>query len=150
MKVILLSDVKKLGKKGEIVNVADGFARNSLIPKNLAVEATKRSLEVLDEQNQHAKEMDDQHVQEATQLKNKIEALTLEFKMKTGAGGKTFGSVSSKQIAELLQKKYDIVVDKRKFVDTEHITSLGVTYVRVDLYKNRVIAKIKVHVGEQK
>ena len=109
MKVILLSDVKKVGKKGEIVEVSDGYGRNFLLNKKLAVLATKKSMEILDEQNlQH---------------------------------------VSTKQIVEQLQRVHAIKIEKRKFIDTDAITSLGYTDVKVDLYKNKVIGVIRVHVN---
>lgn len=149
MKVILLSDVKKQGKKGDIIEVADGYARNFLLKQKLAVEATKKSMEILDEQNlQHSLE-EKQLEANAEQLKKRLESITLEFKMKSGNGGRVFGSVSTKQIAEKLLKEYDIKIDKRKVIDTAAITSLGYSDVLVDLYKNKVIGKIRVHVSEQ-
>ena len=139
MKVILLSDVKKVGKKGEIVEVSDGYGRNFLLNKKLAVLATKKSMEILDEQNQ--KEAD------AQALKQKLTKITLEFHVKTGEGGRVFGSVSTKQIVEQLQRVHAIKIEKRKFIDTDAITSLGYTDVKVDLYKNKVIGVIRVHVN---
>lgn len=148
MKVILLSDVKKVGKKGELVEVSDGYARNFLIKQKLAVAATQRSQEILDiqKQNEAIEEANSKAI--AEQLKVQLEKITLEFKMKAGAGGRVFGSVSSKQVAEELMKKHQIKVDKRKFLDNETITGLGVTFIKVDLYKNQVIGTIKVHVSE--
>lgn len=149
MKVILLSDVKKQGKKGDIIEVADGYARNFLFKQKLAVEATKKSMEILDEQNlQHTLE-EKQLEANAEELKKRLEKITLEFKMKSGNGGRVFGSVSTKQIAEQLLKEYDIKIDKRKVVDTAAITSLGYSEIKVDLYKNKVIGIIRVHVSEQ-
>lgn len=149
MKVILLSDVKKQGKKGDIIEVADGYARNFLLKQKLAVEATKKSMEILDEQNlQHTLE-EKQLEADAEEIKKRLEKITLEFKMKSGNGGRVFGSVSTKQIAEQLLKEHDIKIDKRKVVDTAAITSLGYSDVKVDLYKNKVIGVIRVHVSEQ-
>lgn len=149
MKVILLSDVKKQGKKGDIIEVADGYARNFLFKQKLAVEATKKSMEILDEQNlQHTLE-EKQLEANAEELKKRLEKITLEFKMKSGNGGRVFGSVSTKQIAEQLLKEHDIKIDKRKVVDTAAITSLGYSEIKVDLYKNKVIGIIRVHVSEQ-
>lgn len=149
MKVILLSDVKKQGKKGDIIEVADGYARNFLLKQKLAVEATKKSMEILDEQNlQHTLE-EKQLEADAEEIKKRLEKITLEFKMKSGNGGRVFGSVSTKQIAEQLLKEHDIKIDKRKVVDTAAITSLGYSEVKVDLYKNKVIGVIRVHVSEQ-
>lgn len=148
MKVILLSDVKKVGKKGEMLEVSDGYARNFLIRQKLAVAATEKSKEILEMQKAEEAEKEAEKEAEANVIKKKLEKITLEFKVKTGKGGRVFGSVSSKQVCEELQKKYDIRVDKRKFLDNETINSCGVTYVKVDLYKNKVIGQIKVHVSE--
>ena len=147
MKVILLSDVKKVGKKGEIVEVSDGYGRNFLLNKKLAVLATKKSMEILDEQNlQHDLE-EKQKEADAQALKQKLTKITLEFHVKTGEGRRVFGSVSTKQIVEQLQRVHAIKIEKRKFIDTDAITSLGYTDVKVDLYKNKVIGVIRVHVN---
>lgn len=147
MKVILLSDVKKLGKKGDVVEVSDGYGRNFLLNKNLAVVATKKSMEILDEQNlQHDLEEKDKEAK-AEELKKELEKVTLEFHVKTGEGGRVFGSVSMKQVVAQLHDKYGIKVDKRKVIDNESISSLGYTNVKVDLYKNKVIGVIRVHVN---
>ena len=147
MKVILLSDVKKVGKKGEIVEVSDGYGHNFLLNKKLAVLATKKSMEILDEQNlQHDLE-EKQKEADAQALKQKLTKITLEFHVKTGEGGRVFGSVSTKQIVEQLQRVHAIKIEKRKFIDTDAITSLGYTDVKVDLYKNKVIGVIRVHVN---
>ena len=147
MKVILLSDVKKVGKKGEIVEVSDGYGRNFLLNKKLAVLATKKSMEILDEQNlQHDLE-EKQKEADAQALKQKLTKITLEFHVKTGEGGRVFCSVSTKQIVEQLQRVHAIKIEKRKFIDTDAITSLGYTDVKVDLYKNKVIGVIRVHVN---
>lgn len=147
MKVILLSDVKKVGKKGEIVEVSDGYGRNFLLNKKLAVLATKKSMEILDEQHlQHDLE-EKQKETDAEALKEKLSKIVLEFHVKTGEGGRVFGSVSTKQIVEQLREKYDIKVDKRKVIDNYAISSLGYSDVKVDLYKNKVIGVIRVHVN---
>ncbi|MEG0695131.1 MAG: 50S ribosomal protein L9 [Erysipelotrichaceae bacterium] len=150
MKVILLNDVKKLGKKGEMVQVADGYARNFLFSKKLAVEATKHSLEILDEQNLQDDLREKENKEIAEKQKLEIEKITLEFTLKAGKDGRVFGSISTKQVAEQLAKEYNINLDKRKFIQTSHIDSLGITLVKADLYKNQVIATIKVHVSEAK
>ncbi|MEF9967013.1 MAG: 50S ribosomal protein L9 [Longicatena sp.] len=147
MKVILLDDVKKVGKKGDVVDVSDGYARNFLLHKNLGVVATKKSMEILDEQNlQH--DLDEQEKEaKAEELKAQLAKITLEFHVKTGVGGKVFGSVSTKQIVEQLHKQHDIKVDKRKVIDNDAISSLGYSDVKIDLYKNKVIGVIRVHIN---
>lgn len=149
MKVILVKDVKKVGKQGEVVEVADGYARNFLIAKGLAVVETKHSQEILDKQNIDRLEEDKKQEQEAILLKDRLAKLVVECQVKTGEGGRVFGSISSKQVVETLKKQHDIVIDKRKLKETEAINSLGTTIVKVDLYKNRVIGEIHVHVSEQ-
>lgn len=149
MKVILLQDVKKVGKKGETIEVTDGYATNFLLPRRLAVNATKRSVEILDKQKEDARILDEQNRKNAEELKEKLKAITLEFTCKAGKDGKLFGSVSSKQVVEMLKSKYGISIDKRKFVDKETVNTLGVTILKNELYKG-VVAEIKVHVSEAK
>ena len=148
MKVILLSDVKNLGKKGDIVKVADGYGRNFLIRQHLAVKATKKSMEILDEQKLQESLEEKQLEANAEAIKQRLAKLTLEFKVKTGKDGRVFGSVSTKQIAEQLMQKYEIKIDKRKVLDNTAIASLGYTDVKIDLYKNKVIGVIRVHLSE--
>ena len=133
MKVILLADVKKVGKKGEIKEVSDGYARNFLIARNLAVMASNDSLKVLDKEK------------EAEELASKMENMTLEFKV-NAKNGVVFNSVSTKQIQDALRKQ-GIVIDKRKIIDHEPITSLGYNRVKIELYKG-VIGTIKVLLKE--
>ena len=147
MKVILLSDVKKVGKKGEIKEVADGYARNFLIRNRLAVEATKGSMNVLDQQNQAAAQLEAEKVEKAKEVKAEIEKLTLVFKVKVGKDGRVFGTISTKQITDELMKRYQIKVEKRKFVDTDNLATLGYHNVKVELHKG-VIATVKVQMIE--
>ena len=146
MKVILLQDVKKLGKKGDIKDVADGYGRNFLIARGLAVVESAGSKKILDEQNKKAQELDAQNRVEANELKAKIEAKTFEFKVKA-KDGKVSGSISGKQIEEAL-KKEDLVIDKRKIKDSETLNTLGTYNVKVELYKD-IIAIIKVKLVEE-
>ncbi|MBR5003860.1 MAG: 50S ribosomal protein L9 [Erysipelotrichaceae bacterium] len=147
MKVIMLADVKKVGKKGEIVEVADGYGRNFLIRGGYAVMATAGSQKVLDQQKlQDALNEQEKKVQ-AEEVAHKLENLTLRFHVKSGKEGRVFGSVSTKQIVEELRKQ-GINVDKRKILDTSPVSSLGVTKVRVELYKD-VIGTINVHLLEK-
>lgn len=144
MKVILLEDVKNVGKKDQIVEVADGYARNFLIKGHLAVQATKTSQGILDNQRLQEDLKEKQKFADANALKVKLETLKLTFQVKAGADGKVFGSISSKQIAENLQKNYGISIDKRKIVDNGPINTLGLSKIKIDLHKN-VIAEITVH-----
>ena len=134
MKVILKSDVKNVGKKGQVVNVADGYARNFLIARGLAVPQTERSMEILAAQKEEEKKEDARKKAEAEALAEQLKGITLEFRVKSGKEGRVFGSVSTKQIVEELRKR-GISVDKRKILDPQPIISLGVTKVRVELYK---------------
>ena len=146
MKVILLSDVKKVGKKGEVKEVSDGYGQNYLIRQNLAVAYSEGSKKVLDKQNENKAKEDEANRAKAVEMKNEIEKKMFDFPVKS-KNGKVFNSVSSKQIAEQL-KKQGYEIDKRKILDNEPITSLGVTQVRIELYKE-VIATIKVHLIEE-
>lgn len=147
MKVILLSDVKKVGKKGELVEVADGYARNFLIRQRLAVEATKRSLEIRDEQKLqeqlHEKELEAQ----AEELKKKLDMIKVHFTLKQGQDGRIFGSISTKQLAEGMMKQHGIAIDKRKILGISCVDALGDSDVKIDLYHNKVIGTIHVHVA---
>ncbi|HIX82351.1 MULTISPECIES: 50S ribosomal protein L9 [unclassified Thomasclavelia] len=148
MKVILLQDVRKLGKKGDIVKVADGYGQNYLIKNKLAVLETNATRKVVENEKQLAHEEDLKRQDDAKQLAKRLEDITLEFSLKSGKDGKTFGSVSTKQIVEQLREKYDIKIDKRKFIDAHPIGALGYTKLKVDLYKG-IIATITVHLKEQ-
>lgn len=145
MKVILLSDVKNVGKKGEVKQVADGYGRNYLVKNGLAVEATKKSMEILTKQKADEAVREAEMKEEAIELKNKLEKMTISFKVKAGSDGKMFGSVSNAKIAETLAKDYQIQVDKRKFVDNGNITELGMHKVRVELFKG-VVATLNINI----
>ena len=144
MKVILKSDVKKLGKKGDIVEVADGYGRNYLIARGLAVVSTEKSREILAEQKEEAAQIDAKNRADAEAVAKEFENLILEFHVNSGKDGRVFGSVSTKQIAEELNRR-GYKVDKRKILDTAPIGSLGVTKVRVELYKG-VVGTVRVNV----
>ncbi len=145
MKVILLSDVKNVGKKGEVKQVADGYGRNYLVKNGLAVEATKKSMEILTKQKADEAAREAEMKEEAIELKNKLEKMTISFKVKAGSDGRMFGSVSNAKIAETLAKDYQIQVDKRKFVDNGNITELGMHKVRVELFKG-VVATLNINI----
>ena len=145
MKVILQADVKGTGKKGQVFEVADGFARNFLFPKKLAVEATTGNIQDISHKKVLEERRKEKEKQDAVELANKLNALVIEVKTKTGEGGRLFGSVTSKEIAEDLRKQHGIVVDKRKLELKEPIKALGNFEVHVKIYQD-VIAKLQVHV----
>lgn len=150
MKVILLQNVKNVGKKDQTVEVSDGYAVNFLFPRRLAVQVTKKSVEVLENQQEEARENEAKAKAEAQELAKRLEGITLEFKVKTGKEGKIFGAISLKQVADELEKQHKITVDKRKFVDKGPLDVLGYWDLRVELHKG-VIGKVKVHlIGEEK
>ncbi|WP_404406491.1 50S ribosomal protein L9 [Jeotgalibacillus malaysiensis] len=148
MKVIFLQDVKGKGKKGEVKNVADGYAHNYLLKNNLAAEANAGNVSQLNAQKKKKEQEAQQVLEEAKQLKEKMEELTVELTAKSGEDGRLFGSVTSKQIAEELKKTHGIKVDKRKIELSDAIRSLGYTNVPVKLH-NDVTATVKVHVTEE-
>lgn len=145
MKVILKENVKSIGKKDEIVNVSDGYARNFLFPKNLAVEANPSNLAKLKTKKDSENFKKNQEKEEALALADRMEKVRLHFKVKTGEKGKVFGGVSSKEIAEKLEKEYNFKVDKKKIELKETIKTLGITKVSVKLYEG-VIANVNVEV----
>ena len=146
MRVILIKDVPKLGKKGDIKEVADGYGRNFLIARGLAVLDTNASKRILDVQKQKEAEIDAENRKKANELKQVLANKTLEFKVKANEG-KVSGSVSGKQIEEAL-KKQNIVIDKRKIKDSSPLNELGTYDVKIELYKD-VIGIIKVKLVEE-
>ena len=142
MKVILLEDVKSLGKKGEIVNVSDGYARNMILPKKLGVEATSKNLNDLKLQKANAEKVAQENL-EAKDLETKEIILTL----KVGEGGRTFGSVSAKEISEAAKEQLGLDIDKKKLQLPSPIRNLGVTQVPVKLHP-KVTGSLKVWVKE--
>lgn len=148
MKVVFLKDVKGKGKKGDIKNVADGYAQNFLIKNGYAAEANAQALSQLEGQKKLQAKNAAAELAEAKALKEKLEALTVELKAKSGEGGRLFGSISTKQIADALQKVHGIKIDKRKMTLNEGIRALGFTNVPVKLH-HEVTATLKVHVTEE-
>ena len=147
MKVILLEDVKSLGKKGEVVNVSDGYARNFIFKKNLGLEATGKNLNDLKLQKQNEEKVAQEHLEAAQALAKELEAAKVELKIKTGEGGRTFGSVSSKEIAIAVKEQLGYDIDKKKIQIKEAIRTPGMHLVPVKLHQ-KVTAELKVHVGE--
>ena len=148
MKVILLADVKSLGKKGEIVNVSDGYARNMLFPKKLGVEANAKNLNDLKLQNQNKEKVAQENLDAAKKFAKELEDITVEVRIKVGDNGRVFGSVSTKEIAESAKKQLGLEIDKKKLVLDTPIKSLGVTIVPIKLHP-KVTGQLKVHVKEQ-
>ncbi|OCA82198.1 50S ribosomal protein L9 [Bacillus sp. FJAT-27225] len=149
MKVIFLKDVKGKGQKGEIKNVADGYAHNFLLKQGLAVEATPANMSVLDAQKKKQANAAATELAEAKKMKEVLEKITVELTAKSGEGGRLFGSITTKQIAEELQKKHNIKIDKRKMELDDAIRTLGHTKVPVKLH-HEVTASLDVHVKEGK
>lgn len=147
MKVILLADVKALGKKGDVVDVSDGYARNMLFPKKLGVEANAKNRNDLKLQNAHAEKVAQEQLEAAKALAAEIGEKTVHVSIKVGEGGKTFGSVSSKEIAEAAKAQLSLELDKKKIQLPNPIRNLGVTIVPVKLHP-KVTAELKVHVTE--
>lgn len=148
MKVILLKDVKGLGKKGELVNAKDGYARNYLLPKNLVVEATSENVKKLREEKKIQKEKEKEEYENAIKFKEKIENSIIELKSKAGEGGKLFGSITSKDISTALKKQHKMKIDKKKIDLKDNIKSLGVTNVEIKVYP-KVTATLRVKVTEE-
>ena len=147
MKIILLEDVKALGKKGEIVNVSDGYARNCIFPKKLGLEATSKNLNDLKLQKANEDKKAQALLDEAKELAKKVEAGKVTLAIKVGEGGRTFGSVSSKEIAVEVKKQMDLDIDKKKIQLKDAIKTLGTHEVPVKLHP-KVTATLKVVVTE--
>ena len=145
MKVILKADIKGVGKKDEVINASDGYARNFLFPKNLAVEANAENMSKLKAKQDSNAFKKSQEKEEAEKISDKLSKIQLKIKVKSGANGKIFGGVSSKEIAENLEKQYQIKVDKKKIDLKETIKTLGMITVDIKLFEG-VIGKVKVDI----
>lgn len=147
MQIILLQDVKALGKKGELVNVSDGYARNFILPKKVGLEANAKNLNDLKLQKAAEEKKQKEILEEAKALAKDLESKTLELKIKTGEGGRTFGSISSKEIAQELKTQYSLDIDKKKLQINDPIKTIGTHTVPVKLHP-QVTAELKVKVSE--
>lgn len=145
MKVILLQDVKSLGKKGEIVNVNDGYARNFILPKKLGLEATSKNLNDLKLQKQNDEKVAQEKLDAAKALAEEIKEKSITVKIQAGVEGKVFGSISSKEIATEAKKQLNMDIDKKKIVIPDAIKSLGTYNVNIKLHKD-VTATLRVKV----
>lgn len=147
MKVILNADIKGVGKKNEIINASDGYARNFLFPKKLAVPADTQNMSVLNAKKESEQHKRNVEFEEAKKTQEKMKTIVVKIKTKAGENGKTFGSITSKEIAENLDKQYKIKVDKKKISLPEQIKTLGTYIVDVKLFEG-VIGKLTVSVTE--
>ena len=151
MKVILTCDIKGVGKKDEIINANDGYARNFLFPKKMAVEANKQNMSLLQGRKDSANFKKEQDKENANEIKEKLSKIMLKIKVKSGENGKIFGSITAKEIslelkiAENLKKEYSIEIDKKKINLKEPIKELGIFTVDVKLYEG-VIGKLKIDI----
>lgn len=148
MKVILIEDVKSLGKKGTIVNVSDGYARNMLFPKKLGLEATPKNINDLKLQKAHEDKVAAEQLAAAKVLAEELKDKSVELKMKVGEGGRTFGAISTKEIAAAAKEQLGYELDKKKISVDEPIKSLGVHNVKIKLHP-KVTADLKVKVTEK-
>ena len=147
MKVILVEDVKALGKKGEMVNVSDGYARNMLFPKKLALEASAKNINDLKLKKAHDEKVAKEQLADARAFAEELAKAQVKVSVKVGEGGKVFGSVSSKEIAEAAKAQINLELDKKKIQLPSPIRTLGVTMVPIKLHP-KVTAELKVHVKE--
>ena len=149
MEVILLEDVKALGKKGQIVNINDGYARNFILKKNLGLEATPKNLNDLKLQKANEAKLAQEKLDEAKKLAEEIAGKYVTLSIKSGEGGRTFGSVSTKEVAEAVKKQLGYDLDKKKMLLDEPIRTLGTHIIQLKLHKE-VTAKLEVRVTEAK
>jgi large subunit ribosomal protein L9 len=149
MKVILLKDVKNIGKKDQEIEVAKGYAANYLFPNKLAVALTSRGKEIRDEQQKELVDIEAKKIAEAQELLGKLASIILEFKAKIAGDGRMVGTISTKQIVDALKEKHQLVIDKRKFIDHYLVNALGFTRLKIELHKG-VVGVVNVHVTESK
>lgn len=147
MKVILQKDIKGKGKKGQLIEVSDGYARNYLLPRELAVEATKANLNIMKTQNDAKAHRMEQEKNQALEIAQKLKGLTVSISVKGGASGKIYGSVTSKEIAQVLLEKHGIDIDKRKIQLSDNIKNYGTYTARLKLYPE-ISADLVVEVTE--
>lgn len=148
MKVILVADVKNVGKKGEVVDVSEGYATNFLIKKRLAILQNKANLNDLNKQKEEEKKLDMQKRQEALALKNKLQGIIVCFKENAGTEGRLHSAITSKMLEEKLEKEYQIKVDKKNFKNYNPIKAVGKATVDVVLYKD-IVGRINIEILEK-
>lgn len=147
MKVILIADVKNVGKKGEVVDVSEGYATNFLIKKRLAILQNKANLNDLNKQKEEEKRLDIANREKAMNLRNKLNTITVIFKEHPGTEGRLHSAITSKMLEEKLAKEYDVVVDKKNFKNYTPIKAIGKATVEVVLYKD-IVGKINIEIIE--
>ena len=145
MKVILTQDIKGVGKKDEVINANDGYARNFLLPRKLAVEANTANMSQLKGRQDSANFKKEQEKEEASAIKEKLSKIMLKINVKAGENGKIFGSITAKEIATELQKQYKIEVDKKKILLKEPIKEIGTFIIDIKLYEG-IIGKLKIDI----
>ena len=145
MKVILTQDIKGVGKKDEIINANDGYARNFLLPRKLAVEANSQNMSLLQGRKDSANYKKEQEKENALNVKEKLSKIMLNIKVKAGGNGKIFGSITSKEIATELKNQYNIDIDKKKILLKDSIKELGVFNIEIKLYEG-IIGKLKIDI----
>ena len=147
MKVILLQDVKKLGKKGEVVEISDGYARNFLFPRKLAEEANSNNMHILNVKKENERKKKTAEIQEAQELANSLKGKEIKIKAKIGDNGKLFGAITSKDVAEIINKEFNLKIDKKKIV-MDTIKVAGAYDVEIKLYPE-VATKMRVIIEPQ-
>ena len=145
MKVILTQDIKGVGKKDEIINANDGYARNFLLPRKLAVEANAKNMSLLQGRKDSANFKKEQEKENALQLQEKLSKIMLKIKVKAGGNGKIFGSITSKEIATELKEQYNIDIDKKKIILKDPIKEIGIFNIEIKLYEG-IIGKLKIDI----
>ena len=145
MKVILTQDIKGVGKKDEIINANDGYARNFLLPRKMAVEANSQNMSLLQGRKDSANFKKEQEKENALVLQDKLSKIMLKIKVKAGGNGKIFGSITSKEIATELKNQYNIDVDKKKILLKDSIKEIGVFNIEIKLYEG-IIGKLKIDI----
>lgn len=145
MKVILTQDIKGVGKKDEIINANDGYARNFLLPRKLAVEASAKNMSLLQGRKDSANFKKEQEKENALQLQDKLSKIMLKIKVKAGGNGKIFGSITSKEIATELKNQYSIEIDKKKIILKDPIKEIGVFNIEIKLYEG-ITGKLKIDI----
>lgn len=148
MKVILLKDVKGIGKRNDIVDVKDGYASNFLLPRGLAVMQSNQALKILDDQKKEEAENIEKNKQNAREIAAKLENIVVEFDAKGSGDGRMFGTISTKQIEQVLFERFHIEIDKRKFVDKVAVDHFGYSKLKIELYKG-IFGTVTVHVNEK-